>query len=146
LIDEHLAAGRICPSSSPYSSPSFVIPKADPTAAPRWVCDYRFINAHTITDRFPLPHVDDILSDCAKGSVFSKLDMTNSFFHTCMKPEHIKYTAVTTPFGLYEWVVMPMGLQNAPPIHQRRMTAALSDFIGKFCHIYLDNIIIWSNC
>jgi hypothetical protein len=145
LIDEHLAAGRIRPSSSPYSSPSFVIPKADPTAAPRWVCDYRFINSHTVTDRFPLPHVDDILSDCAKGSIFSKLDMTNSFFHTRMTPDHIKYTAVTTPFGLYEWVVMPMGLRNAPPIHQRRMTTALSDYIGKFCHIYLDDIVIWSN-
>jgi hypothetical protein len=82
LIDEHLAASRIRPSASPYASPSFVIPKADPTAAPRWVCDYRFINAHTVMDRFPLPHVDDILSDCAKGSIFSKLDMTNSFFHT----------------------------------------------------------------
>jgi hypothetical protein len=119
-----------------------VIPKADPTATPCWVCDSQFINAHTITDRFPLPHVDDILSDCAKGSVFSKLDMTNSLFHTRMKPEHIKYTAVTTLFGLYEWVVMPMGLRNAPPIHQCHITPALSDFIGKLCCIYLDNIII----
>jgi hypothetical protein len=38
-----------------------------------------------------------------------------------------------------------MGLRNAPPIHQHHMTAALSDFIGKFCHIYLDDIVIWSS-
>ena len=61
-----------------------------------------------------------------------------------MKPEHIKYTAITTLFSLYEWVVMPMGLHNAPPIHQHHMMAALSDYIGKVCHIYLDDIVIWS--
>jgi hypothetical protein len=40
LLDEHEAAGRIRPSSSPYASPSFIIPKADPTAPPRWINDY----------------------------------------------------------------------------------------------------------
>jgi hypothetical protein len=44
LIDQHAAAGRIRPSSSPYASPSFIIPKADPTVLPRWVNDYRHLN------------------------------------------------------------------------------------------------------
>jgi len=73
------------------------------------------------------------------------IDMTNSFFQTCMHPDHVHLTAVNTPLGLYEWLVMPMGLKNAPAIHQRRVTAALRHLIGKFCHIYLDNIVIWSN-
>lgn len=70
--------------------------------------------------------------------------MTNSFFQTQMQPEHIPLTAVNTPLGLYEWLVMPMGLKNAPAIHQRRVTAALREHLGNFCHIYLDNIMIWS--
>ena len=70
--------------------------------------------------------------------------MTNSFFQTQMNPNHIHLTAVNTPLGLYEWLVMPMGLKNAPAIHQRRVTAALRDLIGKICHIYLDDIVIWS--
>ena len=53
--------------------------------------------------------------------------------------------AVTTPFGLYEWLAMPMGLHNSPPIHQHRMTAALRKLLGKICHIYLDDIVIWSD-
>ena len=61
-----------------------------------------------------------------------------------MQPEHIPLTAVNTPLGLYEWLVMPMGLKNAPAIHQRRVTAALRELLGKFCHIYLDDIVIWS--
>src|SRR6202790_1997863 len=49
------------------------------------------------------------------------------------------------PLGLYEWLAMPMGLKNSPPIHQRRMVAALRHLIGKICHVYLDDIVIWSN-
>jgi Reverse transcriptase (RNA-dependent DNA polymerase) len=71
--------------------------------------------------------------------------MTNSFFQTRVHPDDIHLTAVTTPFRLYEWLAMPMGLRNSPAIHQRRMTAALREHLGRICHIYLDDIVIWSN-
>ena len=71
--------------------------------------------------------------------------MTDSFFHTKMDPESIHLTAVTTLLGLYEWLVMPQGLRNAPPVHQRRVTATLRPFLGIFAYIYLDDIIIWSH-
>src|SRR5271169_4812748 len=61
-----------------------------------------------------------------------------------MHPDDIHLTVVTTPFGAYEWTVMPMGFRNSPSIHQRRVTSALREFIGKICHIYLDDIVIWS--
>lgn len=61
-----------------------------------------------------------------------------------MDPQCIHLTAVNTPLGLYEWLVMPMGLKNAPAIHQRRVTSALRELLGKICHIYLDDIVIWS--
>ena len=145
LISQHLEAGRIRPSSSQFASPCFIIPKADPTVLPRWVNDFRELNAITVVDSHPLPRTDDILNDCAKGRVWSTIDMTNSFFQTLMHPDDVHLTAVNTPFGLYEWLVMPMGLRNSPAIHQRRVTAALQSRLGKICHIYLDDIIIWSN-
>jgi hypothetical protein len=73
------------------------------------------------------------------------MDMTNSFFQTHVHPDDVNLTAVTTPFGLSEWLAMPMGLKNSLPIHQHRMVAALRHLIGKICHVYLDDIIIWSN-
>ncbi|KAF7759859.1 hypothetical protein Agabi119p4_11554 [Agaricus bisporus var. burnettii] len=145
LIEGHLKAGRIRPSSSPFSSPSFLIPKADRQALPRWVNDYRRLNDITVTDRYPLPRIDDILADCARGKIWGKIDMTNAFFQTRMHPDDIQYTATRTPFGLYEWTVMPMGLKNSPATHQRRVTTALRHLIGKICHVYLDDIIIWSS-
>jgi hypothetical protein len=144
LIDQHYAAGRIRPSSSQYTSPSFIIPKADTSVLPRWVNDYRILNRATVPDNYPLPRIDDILADCAKGRIWGKIDMTNSFFQTLVHPDHVKYTATLTPFGLWEWVVMPMGLRNSPATHQRRVTLALRDLIGRICHVYLDDIIIWS--
>ena len=145
LLDQHLATGRICESSSEYCSPSFLIPKADPTVLPRWVNDYRMLNNNTVPDHYPLPHIETILSDCTKGSVWAKIDMTNSFFQTRVHPDDVKFTAVMTPFGLYEWVVMPMGCRNAPATHQRRMNQTLRKYIRKICHVYLDNIVIWSS-
>jgi hypothetical protein len=108
------------------------------------VNNYRQLNANTVTDSYPLPRIDDILADAGKGKIWSILDMTNSFFHTCMHPDSIALTAITTPFGLYEWLVMPMGLCNSPSIHQHRVANALRDYIRKICHIYMDDIIIWS--
>jgi len=145
LIQQHLDAGRICPSSSPCASPAFIVPKANPNVLPHWVNDYRQLNENTITDSHPLPCIDDILNDCAKGKIWATIDMTNSFFQTRMHPDHIPLTAVTTPLGLYEWLVMPMGLKNVPAIHQRCITLALRQYIGKICHIYLDDIVIWSD-
>lgn len=145
LLDDFLASGKLRPSDSEYASPAFLVPKSDPTALPRWVNDYRELNENTVPDRFPLPRIDEILADCGKGKIWGKIDMTNAFFQTKVHPDHIKYTAVRTPFGLYEWVVMPQGCRNAPATHQRRMVAALRHLIGKICHVYLDDIIIWSS-
>ena len=145
LIQQHLKNGIIRHSSSSFASPAFIIPKSDPNVLPCWVNDYRQLNENTITDSHPLPRIDDILNDCAKGKIWAKLDMTNSYFQMRMHPAHIPYTAVLTPFGLYEWLVMPMGLKNALAIHQRRVTKALGNLIGTICHIYLDDIVIWSN-
>lgn len=104
LINQHVVAGCICPLSSPYASPSFIIPKVDLTVQPQH-------------DEF--------------------------IFQTLVHLDHIKYTATLTPFRLWEWVVMPMGLRNSPATHQWCVTLVLSGLIEKVCHIYLDDIIIW---
>jgi hypothetical protein len=45
--------------------------------------------------------------------------------------------------GLIQMGVMPMGIKNAPAIHQRQVTAALRPWIGRICHVYMDDIAIW---
>jgi hypothetical protein len=81
----------------------------------------------------------------AKGKFWSKMDMTNSFFQTYVHPDDIHLTAMTTLLGLYGWLIMLISLKNSLPIHQRQMVAALHHLIRKICHIYLNDIVIWSN-
>lgn len=145
LIAEHIEGGHLRPSDSLYALLCFLIPKADPNDNPHWVNDFHALNDNTIPDAYPLPTVQSILADCGKGKIWAKINMTNAFFQTRVHPDDIKYTAVTTPFGLYEWTVMPQRLRNAPATHQQRMFNALHPYIGRFCHVYLDDIIIWSD-
>ena len=82
LIDQRLESGFIRPSSSPYASPSFIIPKADKMVLPHWVCDFCELNANMIPDNWTMPHVNEILADCARGKIWATIDMTDSFFQT----------------------------------------------------------------
>jgi hypothetical protein len=144
LIQQRVDSGFIRPSSSSFVYPSFCIPKKDKNVLPRWGCDYRQLNSNTVPDNYPLPRIDDILADCAKGKIWGTIDMTDSFFQTRIHPDDVHKTAVSTPLGTYEWLVMPMGFRNAPPAQQRRVTNVLRQHIGTICHVYMDDIVIWS--
>ena len=80
----------------------------------------------------------------ATGKFFSVIDLKNAFFQTRMREADIPLTAVHTPWGLFEWCVMPMGLTNAPATHQARLEEALGSLINTVCVVYLDDIVVFS--
>ncbi|UOH81077.1 hypothetical protein LQV05_003746 [Cryptococcus neoformans] len=140
-IEKHRAAGRLRPSSSPWAAPAFLIKKDNGKF--RFLCDFRGLNSVTVKDRTPVPIIDDILLRAAHGRVFAKLDLTDAFFQTLMHEPDIEKTAICTPWGLYEWVVMPQGACNSPATQQRRLNEALRNLISVCCEAYVDDIIIW---
>ncbi|GAA5987852.1 hypothetical protein JCM11641_003509, partial [Rhodosporidiobolus odoratus] len=145
MLDKHIAAGRLRPFTSPFASAAFVIPKKDPEADPRWVNDYRGLNSNTVKDRTPLPIPDKVLADAALAKYWGKIDMTNAFFQTLMAEEDIAKTAIKTPWGRFEWTVMPQGLCTAPATHEARVNEALRHLIGVCCQAFVDDVIIYSN-
>jgi hypothetical protein len=102
LIQQHLNVGHIRPSNSEHVLLAFIISKADTTVLPCCVNDYHTLNSNTVTDTYLLLRIDDILMDCAKGKIWGKSDVTNSFFQKCVHLDNIHFTTITMPLELYE--------------------------------------------
>ena len=142
-LDELLAKGYIRPSSSPWGCPVLMVPKPSNPKELRLVIDYRSINEITVKDKYPLPDVQTLLDDLQGATVFSTADALWGFWQVPMEQEDIEKTAMTTHFGAYEWLVMPMGLSNSPSTWQRMMTQYLGHL--PFCRVFVDDIMIFSD-
>ena len=94
--------------------------------------DYRRLNAKTVGDAYPLPRIQESLDALAGAQYLSTLDLTSAYHQIAMVPLDQHKTAFTTPFGLFEYTRMPMGLTSALATFQRLMQATMSDFIFQF--------------
>ena len=106
----------------------------------RMCIDYRALNKITIKNRYPLPHIDDLLDQLQHAKFFMKLDLKSSYHQVIMKEEDIWKNAFKTKHDLYEWLVLPFGLCNAPATFMRLMNDVLWDFIDSCVIVYLDDI------
>lgn len=137
-----LDAKIIRPSTSTFASPITIAPKEDGTY--RLCTDYRLINRQTDLFPYPMPHIDDIINDTGGSTVFSCIDLTKGYWQVPLDEDYKKYTAFVTPFDLYEYNRLPFGWKNSGAWFQKIMDEVLRPFRGKFCAVYIDDIIIYS--
>ena len=136
-LAELLEKGYIVPSASPFGAAVMCIPKPGQPGKFRMVIDYRRLNALTVADRFPLPDIQELIDDVGtQGFKFwCSFDLTSGFYNVPIYPDHRERTAMSTPFGTYEWLVLPMGLKNAPSIFQRNIQRIFKDLPAVRCFI-----------
>ena len=119
-----LAAGHVRKSTSPHSSPTFCVRKA--TGGWWIVHTFNKLNAATIPAHTPIPIKDVIIDGMSRSTILSSMDLMDGFYQILMRKKDIPYTAVNTPSGmLWEWLVMPQGLSNAPATFNRCVTDLL---------------------
>ena len=142
-VDEFIEKGWIEPSKGPWSSSVLFVPK--PGGKLRFCVDFRGLNDRTISDAGTIPHQSELLDSLSGASLFSALDLASGFYQLALGENSKEVTAFPTPYGLYQWRVMPMGLKNAPAVFQRAMNAILKEHIARgYVLVYIDDIIILS--
>lgn len=140
-IHEMLEQGIIEPSSSEWSSPIVLVKKKDGSI--RLCVDYRRLNSVSEMDAYPMPRVDDLVDRLGKATYISTLDLTRRYWQVPVAEAARSKTAFATPFGLYQFNVMPFGLQGAPATFQRLMDKVIGG-LEDFSVVYLDNLVVFS--
>ncbi|WVZ97050.1 LOW QUALITY PROTEIN: hypothetical protein U9M48_042614 [Paspalum notatum var. saurae] len=135
--------GFIHPSSSPWGCPALFVEKKD-QGGKRLCVDYWPLNAVTVKNKYPLPHIDILFDQLAGARVFSKIDLRSGYYQIKIREEDIPKTAFSTRYSLYEYLVMSFGLTNAPAFFMYMMNSVFVNELDKFVVVFLDDILIYS--
>jgi hypothetical protein len=141
-INRYTKAGWWVEANFDQAAPMLCIPKK--TGKLRTAIDCRKCNANTIHDITPLPDQDQIRTDLACGKYRSKLDISDAFEQMRMDPKDESKTAFATIMGTFTSWIMQIGDCNSPATWQRMMNLMFRDYIGRFMHVYLDDIFVFS--
>ena len=136
------AEGIVESSSSEWASPIVLVKKKDNSL--RLCVDYRKLNGLTPVDAYPMPRIDDLIDKLGKAKYITTIDLTRGYWQVPVAPDVRHKTAFITPFGLYQFKVMPFGLSGAPATFQRMMDT-LTRGLSKSMGAYLDDFVIFSS-
>src|SRR5690348_16016521 len=103
-LQEMLDKGFIRPSTSPWGCPALFVKKKDESLI---LCvDYHPLNAVTIKNKYPLPHIDVLFDQLVGAKIFSKIDLHSGYHEIKVRASDILNTAFSIRYELYEYLVM----------------------------------------
>ncbi len=141
-IDENLANRFIWPSKSSVGAPVLFTPKQNGTL--RLCVNYRGLNSMTMKNWYPLPLIDEILDRFSGARVFTKIDVKNAYYRFRIRENDEWETAFRTLYGLFEYLVMPFELTNAPASFQSYINGVLRPYLDITIIVYLDYVRVFS--
>ena len=140
LIQKFESRGMLKTSGSEWGARAFIVPKP---GVNKWrpVIDYRYLNTCIADDAHPLPVIEDMVARQSGNALWSVFDLEDGFHKMHLHPDSQPLTAFATPWGLYEWTVLPMGVKTAPSAYQRLVSWCLRDFTRKYgTEPYIDDV------
>ena len=112
----------------------------------RFCCDFRYLNAVTIKDAYPIPRIDESLSKLGDAKFFTTLDLGSAFWQVPLRKKDREKTGLACELGLYQWTRMPFGLSSATATFQRLMAQALTGVTKKYGNhlvmCYMNDVVI----
>ena len=144
-IEELLKLKAIRESRSPHRSAAFIVRNhaEEVRGKSRMVINYKRLNDNTVDDAYNIPNKQEWINRIQGSKIFSKFDLKAGFWQVKMAEESIPWTAFTCPQGHYEWLVMPLGLKNAPALFQRKMQNIFNEN-QAFILVYVDDLLVFS--
>ncbi|MBW0528539.1 hypothetical protein O181_068254 [Austropuccinia psidii MF-1] len=109
----------------------------------RMIGDSRALNTYTIPDRYPIPSINETLTQLSKAKLITSMAALKGFHQSVLKPHARKLLRIICHCGIYEYLRMPFAIKNAPS-HYHRMTNTISphELSEGWLIIYIDDIII----
>ena len=107
----------------------------------RMCVDLTNLNRSVEREVYPLPRVNEMLSQLSEGRMFSKLDANSGFWQVRLDPDSKLLTTFITPWGRFCFKRMPFGLSSAPEFFQRAMEKILMDLKGVIC--LMDEVLVF---
>jgi len=140
-ISKMLESGIIERSRTQYINPVVIVPKSNGDM--RICLDARIINQYTVPQFESPMTVNSILGNITEARYFSKIDLKNSFWLIPLDPNSRKYTGFQIDGVVYNFRVVPFGLQSAGASLNRALHVILDKY-EKFVLHYIDDILIFS--
>ncbi|MBW0523268.1 hypothetical protein O181_062983 [Austropuccinia psidii MF-1] len=110
------------------------------------VGDFRALNTYTVPDRYPIPRIQQTLTQFSKAKCITSMDALKGFHQKFLMPKTKKLIRIITQCSPYEYHRMPFGIKNAPSHNQRMMNTIFPTELSEGCLIiYIDDIIICSD-
>ena len=142
-MKELVNKGFIRPSTSPWGAPILFVKKKDRSL--RLCIDYRELNKVTIRNQYPLPRIDDLFYQLQGARVFLKIDLRLGHHQLRIRSKDVPKTTFKTRYGHYEFLVMPLGLTNAPAPFMDLMNRIFQPYLDQFVIVFIEDILIYSS-
>lgn len=128
-------------SCSDWRSSIVQMPKLDGSV--QFCVGFRKVNTISRFDADPMPWVDELLERLGWAQYISTLDLKKGYWKIPSMLASKEKTAFSTPFGLFQFKTMPLGLHGAAATFQRLMDQVLCEHCC-YAAAYIDDIAVYS--